>query len=110
MSLLTSGDRYNLRTQLASSSKPPLGRPYYRRAYDSDDVFAAYEITASITRTVDTLARVCRGSAVVPSYATGPRYPDDAPLVNLRFYRGSATQGFYGGGRYTALKVLVDID
>ena len=110
VSLLTSGDRYNLRTQLASSSKPPLGRPYYRRAYDSDDVFAAYEITASITRTVDTLARVCRGSAVVPSYATGPRYPDDAPLVNLRFYRGSATQGFYGGGRYTALKVLVDID
>lgn len=109
VSMLTQGDRYHFRTDAVVSSKPRIARPHYSDSYDSDDVFRAYEITQALTRVVDSTVPDCRGTAVIPSYRSGPNYPSSAPTVRLDAYRGSATQGHYRGGQYTAAKVLVDL-
>jgi cyanophycinase len=109
ISRLTSGDRYSFRTDGVSSSKPRISRPYYSTPYDSADAFAAYELTQALNRVVDSTARDCRGTAVIPSYRSGPSYPSAAPTIRLDIYAGRATQGHYREGQYTAVAVLVDL-
>lgn len=109
VSLLTSGDSYQYGARTVTSSKPAITTRYYRGHYDSADIFAAYEVSKSLTRVVDQADSYNLGRAPRPVYDSGPQYPGNAPTITVRFTRDGTTRGYYGNGRYTAAKVLVDI-
>ena len=70
------------------------------------DIFAALETSKSLTRLVDQSPSTNIGSAPVPVYSSGPRYPGASPVIKLRFTRDASTRGYYGGGRYTVDNVV----
>lgn len=109
VSYLTSGDGYNYATRTVTSSKSAIGSPYYSSAYNSSDIYAANEIVKSLTHLVDQGPSVNTGTAPVPQYSSPPQYPSGSPVMHVRFTRDAATRGYYGSGRYTAAKVLVDL-
>lgn len=106
---LTSGDTYNFSTKTATSTKALITRPYYSTYYDSADILGANEITKTLTRTVDSTASYHVGSAPKPTYSSGPTYPSNAFTYKMKFYKNANTAGYYSNGKYTAVKVSVDI-
>lgn len=109
LSYLTRGDSYNYASRTVTSSKPAIGSPYYSSYYDSADIYAANEIVTTVTHLVDQSPGYNIGTAPVPAYSTAPQYPSGSPVMHARFTRDAATRGYYGSGRYTAAKVLVDL-
>lgn len=109
VSLLTSGDSYNYSTRTVTSSKPAITTRYYTGFRDSADIFAAFETSTLLTRVVDQANTYNLGTAPAPEYSSAPFYPASAPDISLRFTRDATTRGHWGGGKYTAVKVRVDI-
>lgn len=109
VSLLTAGDSYNYSTQVISSSKALIGTRYYSGYYDSADIFSAFETSRVLTRVVDQSASYNLGAAPAPDYSSAPYYPASAPTITLRFTRDASSKGHYSAGRYTVVKVKLDI-
>ncbi|MFZ6843770.1 cyanophycinase [Undibacterium sp. RuTC16W] len=106
---LTSGDSYNLSTKTATSSKSLITRPYYATYYDSAAILGANEITKSLTWIVDSTTTYNVGTAPTPVYTSGATYPSSALAYKIKFYKDSNTKGYYSSGKYSAVRVLVDI-
>ncbi|MFN7252987.1 MAG: cyanophycinase [Anaerobacillus sp.] len=95
---LTSGDSFNLSTKQVTSTKRLITSPYYSGYYDSNDVFAAYETTKSVTRLVDQTASFNLGST-----------RERNPRFTIRFEKNSSTKGYYSNQKYTAENVIVGV-
>ncbi|MDY7536680.1 cyanophycinase [Undibacterium sp. 5I1] len=106
---LTSGDAYNFSTKTATSSKSLITRPYNATYYDSAAILDPNEITKSLTWIVDSTTAYNVGTAPKPVYTSGPTYPSSAIAYKIKFYKDSNTKGYYSSGKYSAVRVLVDI-
>lgn len=98
VSVLTAGDTYGFSTKAVTSSKPLIPSPYYSGHYDSNAIFDPYETTKSLTRLVDQVDGYNRGTT-----------QEKKPQFSVKFYKNGNTKGYYGNGRYTVVKALVDI-
>lgn len=72
---LTEGDKFDFKTKMVTSSKPPITTPQFKNSTDSEDIFESYEGSLLLTRLVDQTAVYNRGRSTIPD-----DYPSDAPV------------------------------
>lgn len=110
LTYLTSGDSFDFRTKVATSSKALITMPYYDETeYQSDNILGSNEITKSITHVVDSAAPYILGKAPAPVRKSGTSYGQEAQTFSFKFYRNEQTTGYFRDGAYTAVDVLIDI-